>query len=157
MVVLLALLAGSISSFVLARLRFQYLLLVFYHMPYRFWQSYGALYDEAETTFTYEMIGSKQYKNNKDFLVQYRKLKPRIETRFKRLWDKYAYFVVRDYGIVLVASGLLFFYYYLAFIVPFVILQVGYWIYIHFFKKHDYQLFKIFMIEAVMKNGMLGK
>jgi len=149
-IVLLALLTGTISSFALARLRFQYLLLVLYHAPYRFWRSYNVLYEEAETTFTYEMIGSKQYKNNKDFLIQYRKLKQHAETRFKRLWDKYAYFVVRDYGIVLVAFGLLFFYYYWAFIGPFMLVQVGYWFYLHFFKKHDYQLFKIFMIEAVM-------
>jgi hypothetical protein len=151
--IIVAPVTGIVTGLVLARLRFQYLLLVLYHTPYRFWRSYSELYEEAETTFTYEMIGSKKFKNSKDFLVQYRKLKPRIETRFKRLWDKYAYFVVRDYGIVLAASGLLFFYYYLAFIVPFVLVQLGYLVYTGSCKRYDLELFTVLMLSMLFQAG----
>jgi hypothetical protein len=96
------------------------------------------------------MIGHKKFKNHQDFLVQYYKRKMHVEKRFKALWDKSAYFIIRDYGPTLAVSMALFWNNYWAFIVPFVLIQIGHLIYIRFHKKYDKYLFRIFVIEEIV-------
>lgn len=140
---------GSIASYYLASLRSRQLLILIYHLPYRFWRSYRELYESFETKFTYEMIGRKNYKNHQYFLVQYNKRKMHVEERFKTLWNKNAYFIIRDYGLTLTVSMALFWNNYWAFIIPFVLVQTGHLIYVRFYKNCNYYLCKITVIDTV--------
>lgn len=141
--------AGILVGYYLVVIRSRQLLLVLYHLPYIFWRSYKDLYDATGTKFTFEMIGRKRFKNHKDFLIQYEELSQQSETRFKAIWGKHAYFIIRDYGIVLAVSTALFWHNYYAFIGPFILTQIIYLLYLHFYKKYDFYIFKIMMIELI--------
>jgi hypothetical protein len=151
---IISILAGLIMGLVFARFRIRQLLLAAHHLPYRFWRSYDELYDAAESKFTYDMVGDSPQDSHADFLISYHKSQPNAKSRFKSIWDAFAWQLGRDYGLVLLASLALFWSNYLAFIGPFIAVQLGYFIYLRFRKQYRLDFFAILMIGMVLEESV---
>lgn len=123
--VILAIVCGLIASGYLVLVRFNQLMMVIYHAPFRFWRPYLALYDGLENKYTYELLGGeKRFGSHTKFLKKYRSFRPEATKRFKALWDSYARKVGRDYGLVLIVGLALLWSVWWAFIVPVLIVIV---------------------------------
>lgn len=136
-----AVLTGLLSGILLSRFRVRQLVLLIYHLPYRFWRHYGELYD----TVCNEL--------QKDLLNSYHKPQPRAQSHFKNLWDAFALQVGRDYIVVVLASLALFWSNYVAFILPFVLVQTIYAGYLYFYKQYRLDFFAILMIGLLIKQS----
>lgn len=136
-----AILAALLSSYYLSALHSRQLLILFYHLPFRFWRPYTLLYDGLESTYTYELLGGKQrFKSHTAFLNDYRKLRLHVAERFRGLWSLYARRTGRDYGLVfLVALGLFWSVWWL-FAFTFLVVQAVALLYMRYVNKCDIDL-----------------
>jgi hypothetical protein len=141
---------GLLFGLFFARYRLRELMLVAYHLPYRLWRPYEALYDAAETKFTYEMVSDGSHKSHKDFLVDYRKHQPYAAACFKSSWDVFTRLIGRDYAAVVIVSLVLFWRDYWAFTIPFVSVQAGYFVYLHFYKEYRLYYHVVLMIRVLI-------
>jgi|JI10StandDraft_1071094.scaffolds.fasta_scaffold321343_2 hypothetical protein len=147
----LALLAGSISSYYLAVIRFRQLVLVVYHIPFRFWQPYTALYDALEDRSTYELLGGKErFKSHKAFLSMYRDKRSIVTGQFRSLWNAYAKQVGRDYGLVLLVALGLFWSVFWAFIIPFLVIQLVTFLRLHLVQNYRADFFAILLVSLML-------
>lgn len=148
----IAVLAGFVAGIFLAHRRFSRLLLIAHHLPFRLWQSYDDLYNTAGTSFTHEMIKNDSGKTRSDFLNSHRDSRPYAESHFKRLWNAFALQLGLDYGIVLLISIALFWGYYIAFVVPLLLVHASYFTYLHFYKHYRLDFFAILMYGMVLED-----
>jgi hypothetical protein len=143
-------LVGFISSYYLAAIHSRQLLVVIYHVPFRFWRPYLALYDGFENKYTYELLGgSTRFKSNRSFLDDYQALRPYATERFRKLWDAYAKHIGRDYGLVLLAALGLFWNVFWPFIVPFLVIQLIAFLRLHFIQNYRAGFFAVAMISVL--------
>ncbi len=147
----LALLAGSISSYYLAVIRFRQLMVVIYHLPFRFWQPYTALYDALEDRSTYELLGGKErFKSHRAFLSMYHARRPFVAEQFRSLWGVYAKQVGRDYGLVLLVALGLFWSVFWAFIVPFLAIQLVTFLRLHLVQNYRADFFATLLVSLML-------
>ena len=105
MLIVLAVLFAVITSAYLSSKYTRLLLVVIYHLPFRFWQPYLALYDRLENHYTFELLGGeRRFKSYEIFLSEYNTIRPTAIERFRTLWNLYALHIGRDYIIALVIA-----------------------------------------------------
>lgn len=142
--------AGLLFGLLFSWFRLRQLVLLAYHVPFRFWRSYDELYDVAGTKLTYEIVDDDSSKDYADFLGRYYRFQPYAKGRFRGLWNTLAWEVGRDYGIVLATSLILLRGDCLTFIVPFALVQAAYFTYLHFYKQRRLDFFVILMIRTML-------
>lgn len=142
---------GLAAGYCLAITRFRQFMTIAYHAPYRFWRSYNDLYDAAESRHIYELLGgAKRFKSYQAFLVEYRRVQPYAQSYFKHLWDTFAWRIGFAYALILLASLAAFWNDYLAFVLPFLLVQSAYFAYIHFHKQYRLDFFAVLMINNIL-------
>lgn len=147
----IAILAALFSSYYLSALHSRQLLILFYHLPFRFWRPYTLLYDGLESTYTYELLGGKQrFKSHTAFVNDYRKLRPHVAERFRGLWSLYARRTGRDYGLVFLVALGLFWSVWWAFIVPFLLIQFVALFYLRFVRNYRGDFFANLMVSLIL-------
>ena len=136
-VVPLATLAGTVAGYYLATIHSRQVMILIFHLPFRFWRPYLTLYDGLESHYTYELLGGKErFKSHKEFLNKYRKQRQYVTNRFRRLWNAYAKQVGRDYGVVLIVGLGLFWRVWWAFLGPLVLVGIITFTYGYIAKKY---------------------
>lgn len=143
--------AGFISSFCLGIIHSRRLLMVVYHLPFRFWRPYLPLYDELGTRNTYELLdGPNRFGGHSAFMRYYAVLRPQATSRFEALWDASVRHAGRDYIIVLVMSIALFWAQYGAFIGPFLIVQLVAMGYLRIVKRRGIDFFSMLVLGILL-------
>lgn len=105
MLIILAVLFAVITSAYLSSKYTRLLLVVIYHLPFRFWRPYLSLYDGLENHYTFELLGGeRRFKSYEIFLSEYHTIRPTAVERFKALWNTYARQIGRDYIIAFVIA-----------------------------------------------------
>lgn len=136
-----AILAALLSSYYLSALHSRQLLILFYHLPFRFWRPYTLLYDGLESRYAYELLGGKQrFESHAEFLSNYRQLRPHVTERFKGLWSIYARRAGRDYGLVFLMALGLFWSVWWLFAFTFIVVQAVALLYMRYVNKCDIDL-----------------
>lgn len=147
---ILSAIAGLVVGLCFNRNRVHRAMLLAHHLPFRFWRSYSALYDAVESRFTYEMISKPSEETFADFLRRYDMARPHAVSHFKAIWDSLALQVGRDYAIVLIAAVCVFRQDFLPFGLVFLTSQILSAFYIHFYMRHDLDLFAILMVQIIL-------
>lgn len=151
LLIALGIIAGLISSYYLAVIRFRQLMVIAYHLPFRFWRPYTARYDALENRSTYELLGGKErFKSHRAFLSMYRARRPFVTEQFRSLWNAYAKQVGRDYGLVLLVALGLFWSVFWAFIAPFLVIQLVTFLRLHLVQNYRADFFATLLVSLML-------
>ncbi len=150
---LFGIICGGVLSYYLIAIRSRRLLLVtstIYHIV--FGNRITSYMMRPKLSSPTKWWATVQAKTMQAFCARYRKLQPHATSRLNSLWNALAWQVGRDYGIVFIASLALFWSNYLAFIAPFLIVQVAWFVYLYFYKRYRLDFYAILMVSLLLKS-----
>lgn len=154
----ISILCGFITSYYLVIIHSRQLALVAYHVPFRFWQPYLALYDRLECKYTYELLGgSMRFKSYRSFLNEYNALRPNVTNQFRSLWNRHTMQIGRNYGLVLIVALGLFWKVWWLFMLSFMLVQLASIVHLQFIKRQDTQIISNLMLSLLMAQSGVVK
>lgn len=154
MSIVLAVSFAVVTSAYLSSKYTRLLLVVIYHLPFRFWRPYLALYDGLENRYTYELLGGeKRFKSYKIFLSKYHEIRPTALKGFKALWNTYALEIGRDYIIALVIALGVFWRIWWVFAGSFLLVQLLALSYQRLYKQQDPALVSCAVISILLQRN----
>lgn len=154
--VVIAVIAGGVVSYYLAVIRMKQAVIVVTHARFYLSNSYFSLYERLQSHYSYELLGSRdRFGSFAKYATQHDRVGRTANQRFKKLYGVYSAKTIRDYGLCLIASLVLFWPVWVAFIITFLAVQVIYLTYLRVHQNYNLDTLTTLVYGLVLDTELL--
>ena len=154
-----AIFLGIVAGWWLAQRHIDHLLIVYYHFRFRQPSKYLELYDLCDGESAFHMMqGQKNLpKNYAEFLLWHEKARPRAGKTFRKYWMAINKELIRDYSLFLIIPTVLLRGIWLYFLLPTMIIHLGYWLHRRLVKKNRLDFYAMVTHTLVVNEVITAK